>query len=133
MKKITLALACFLFSAGVYSQTTLSLCAYVSNDGYCALNNNKFITTPDSATGRIFMKVSSDVSMGTKLTYKIFTLNSKGEETSAESFSQDIKPDWTFAWAPYLFPTNTRYNVKVFNDADKMLCSKVFELVAGKQ
>ncbi len=132
MKKITIAFAALLFTVCVYSQTTLSLCAYVSNDGYCAFNNNKFITTPDSATGRVFMKVNSEVSLGTKLTYKIFALNSKGEETLSESFSQDIKPDWLFAWMPYPFPTNAKYNIKVFNDVDKLLCSKAFELVAGK-
>lgn len=117
----------------LYSQANLSFCTYVDNEGYCAFNNNKFITTPDSTNGRIFMKIYSQVPMGTKLTYKIFALAKDGSEKLTHSFDQAIKEDWLMVWQPYLFATDAKYRVEVLNGLDKMICSKSFELVAGKQ
>ena len=132
MKKIIIAVMIMVFATSVFSQTTISFCTYIDADGYCAFNNNKFITTPDSTTGKIFMKVGGTSGLGTKLVYKIFTVDKKGIEKLTMSLDQSIKQDWFFAWMPYIFPTNIKYKVQVFNDADKMICSKSFELIAGK-
>ncbi|HRG88552.1 MAG TPA: hypothetical protein PLW44_05990 [Chitinophagales bacterium] len=132
MKKIiTLLVLTFVVSA-IYSQTTLSFCTYVDQQGYCAFNNNKFITTPDSTWGRIFMRVQSTESLGTKLTYKLFTVSATGE-TMLTALDQTIMPDWLMAWQPYNFATNTKYSVQIFNDQNKMICDKKFELVAGSR
>ena len=130
-KTLTIAVLIFFISVS-YSQTTLNFCTRVEENGYCVFDNNKFITTPDSLTGRIYMEVKSAAALGSKLTYKIFTVGKNAEEKLIQSLDQTIQPDWFMAWNPYIFPTNTKYNVKIFNEADKMICSKSFELVAGK-
>ena len=132
MKKIITLLSLTFCISAIYSQTTLSFCTYVEQNGYCAFDNNKFITSPDSTTGKIFMKVKSSFALGSKLTYKIYKVGKNAEEKFSESLDQSIQPDWLMAWDPYTFTTNTKYSIKVFNDADKMICSKSFELVAGK-
>ena len=133
VKKTLTITALLFFIATAYSQTTLSFCTHVQDNGYCAFDNNKFITTPDSATGRIFMKINSTLSLGTKLTYKIYTVGKNAEEKFSKSVDQTIQPDWMMAWEPYVFATGAKYNVKIFNDADKMICSKSFELIAGSK
>lgn len=132
MKKIITLLVFTVVVVVVYSQTTLSFCTYVDQQGYCAFNNNKFITTPDSTWGRIFMRVQSSESLGTKLTYKLFTVSPTGESILT-ALDQTIMPDWLMAWQPYNFATNTKYNVQIFNDQNKMICDKKFELVAGNR
>lgn len=132
MKKIITLLVFTVVVVVVYSQTTLSFCTYVDQQGYCAFNNNKFITTPDSTWGRIFMRVQSTESLGTKLTYKLFTVSATGE-TMLTALDQTIMPDWLMAWQPYNFATNTKYSVQIFNDQNKMICDKKFELVAGSR
>jgi hypothetical protein len=119
------------FATAAYSQATLNLCTYVSNDGYCAFDNNKFITTPDTATGKIFMKISSSQPLGVKLIYKIFNVTATGEEFDT-TFEQSLGADWLYAWMPYNFLTNRKYNIKIYNNSNDLICSKTFELVAGK-
>lgn len=133
MKKILIAFACMFSISALYSQATLNFCTYVDNEGYCAFNNNKFITTPDSANGRIFMKIYSAVPMGAKVTYKIFAVDKTGSEKLSYAFDQPIKEDWLSVWQPYVFATDAKYRVEVLNGEDKIICSKAFELVAGKQ
>jgi hypothetical protein len=133
MKKPLTIIALLFFIASAYSQTTLSFCTHVQDNGYCAFDNNKFITTPDSTTGRIFMKINSTITLGTKLTYKIYKVDKNGEEKFSQLVDQSIQPDWMMAWEPYTFATNAKYTIKVFNDADKMICSKSFELIAGSK
>ena len=132
MKRILALMVLTLIVSAVYSQTTLSFCTYVDQQGYCAFNNNKFITTPDSTWGRIFMRVQSTESLGSKLTYKLFTVTATGE-TMLTTLDQTIMPDWLMAWQPYNFATNTKYSVQIFNDQNKMICDKKFELVAGSR
>ncbi len=132
MKRILALMVLTLIVSAVYSQTTLSFCTYVDQQGYCAFNNNKFITTPDSTWGRIFMRVQSTESLGSKLTYKLFTVSATGE-TMLTTLDQTIMPDWLMAWQPYNFATNTKYSVQIFNDQNKMICDKKFELVAGSR
>lgn len=133
VKKALTFIALLFFKATAYSQTTLSFCTHIGDNGYCAFDNNKFITTPDSTTGRIFMKINSTVTLGTKLTYKIYTVGKNLEEKFSKSVDQSIQADWLMAWEPYVFATGAKYNVKIFNDADKMICSKSFELIAGSK
>jgi len=78
------------------------------------------------------MRVQSTESLGTKLTYKLFTVSATGE-TMLTALDQTIMPDWLMAWQPYNFATNTKYSVQIFNDQNKMICDKKFELVAGSR
>lgn len=132
MKKLISLFVLALTAGALYSQATISFCTYVDMQGYCAFNNNKFITTPDSTNGRIFIKINSNEPLGSKLVYKIFSVDKAGEEKQTNSFEQAINADWYSAWQPYVFATNASYKVQVFNDADKMISSKTFELIAGK-
>lgn len=130
MKKIFTAVIMQSLFFAVYSQTTLSFCTGVDNSK-CQFNNTKFITTPDSTTARIFMMVSgaNDIPLGTtKLVYKIYNIDKKGNELYMATLDQEMKPDWVFAWYPYTFNTPGKYEVKIYNDATEMLSTKSFEL-----
>lgn len=133
MKKPLTIIALLFFITSAYSQTTLSFCTHVQDNGYCTFDNNKFITTPDSTTGRIFMKINSSIALGTKLIYKIYKVDKNAEEKFSQLLDQNIQADWFMAWEPFNFATNTKYNIKVFNDANNMICSKSFELIAGSK
>ena len=114
----------------VYSQTTLSFCAGIDNER-CAFNNTKFISVPDSSTAKIFMMVSgnNDQTLATgKLIYKLYSVNKKGEETYINTLEQSIQPEWIYAWQPAFFNTPGKYTVKVYNDANRILNTKSFEL-----
>ncbi len=78
------------------------------------------------------MQETNTASLGSKLTYKIYTVTTKDGEQFNQSIDQAIQPDCFFVWQPHVFVTNSRYKVEVFNDANKLLCSKSFELIAGK-
>ncbi|MFN8323159.1 MAG: hypothetical protein U0T74_10925 [Chitinophagales bacterium] len=114
----------------VYSQTTLSFCAGIDNER-CAFNNTKFISVPDSSTAKIFMMVSgnNDQTLATgKLIYKLYSVNKKGEETYINTLEQSIQPEWIYAWQPAFFNTPGKYTVTVYNDANRILNTKSFEL-----
>lgn len=113
-----------------HGQTSLKFCTGVDNYK-CQFNNTKFITSPDSTTAKIYMMVSgaNDVPLGTtKLVYKIYNIDAKGNELYMATLDQEMKPDWVFAWYPYTFNTPGKYEVKIYNDVTEMLSTKSFEL-----
>ena len=131
MRKLVTVLLFTCCMPSLYSQAVLTFCTYVEQGGHCIFDNKKFITSPDSASGRIFMEVKSTDALGAKLTYKIFSVGKNSEEKLVQSLDQNLQADWMMAWEPYVFPTNTKYSVKVYNEANIVICSKSFELVGG--
>jgi hypothetical protein len=125
-------LLCLLVAGSVslsYSQTTLSFCASVEKDGYCAFNNTKFFASPDSGQARLYMLISNPVGLGlSHITFKLFTVDKDGKETFINSLDQDLGADWRYAWKIGFFTAPGKYNIKVVNDADPVVCSKAFEL-----
>ncbi len=128
MKKIAFLFMLWVSATRLFSQTTVSFCTYVEQEGYCALNNTKFIASKDSSTCKIFMKVISKAPIGTKVTYKVLTIGNNGLKTQLQVIEQSIQGDWLMAWMPYNFPAGAKYLVEIFNNAGEMLCSKDFEL-----
>ncbi len=130
MKKVFALFIMLVCINAVHSQTSLKFCTGVDNYK-CQFNNTKFITSPDSTTAKIYMMVSgaNDVPLGTtKLVYKIYNIDAKGNELYMATLDQEMKPDWVFAWYPYTFNTPGKYEVKIYNDASEMLSTKSFEL-----
>ena len=115
-----------------YSQVALNFCASVEPTGYCNFNNTKFISSKDSTTGRINMEVRSITAPigAATLLFKIYKLDEKGKEVFVTMVSQAIKPDWYFAWTPYMFNSPGKYAVKVYNESDQVICSNAFEFIA---
>jgi hypothetical protein len=118
------------------STVMLNFCTSVESvSGYCNFLNTKFITSPDSTKGRIFMEVKSKVSgpiNATNLIFKIYRQDKAGAEKFETMLQQSIKPDWLYAWMPYDFDSPGKFNVKVYNESDQLICSKSFELIAFK-
>lgn len=130
MKKIFALVTMVICVGVVHSQTSLKFCTGIDNSK-CQFNNTKFITSPDSTTAKIYMMVSgaNDIPLGTtKLVYKIYNIDAKGNELYMATLDQEMKPDWVFAWYPYTFNTPGKYEVKIYNDAAEMLSTKSFEL-----
>lgn len=116
------------FSVG-YSQTTLSFCASVEKDGFCAFDNTKFISSPDSIRARLYMLVRNPVGIGfSHLTYKLFTVDTNGKEEYQTNVEQNLQPDWIYSWQIGYFQSPGKYYVKVVNEAGTVICSKGFEL-----
>ena len=82
-----------------YGQNTLNFCASVEQNGYCNFNNIKFITSPDSTNGRVFMQVKgTNAPIGAaKVIFKIYKIDATGKEKFENMLTQDIKPEWYFA------------------------------------
>ena len=117
------------FFSNVYSQTTLQFCTAVDPTGYCVLNNTKFISSPDSTRALIYMKVMNPRGIpSTKIIYKVFNVGAKGEETYYNTFVQSIQSGWDSSWQPDHFPTPGIFMVRVYDETDKEMCSKSFEL-----
>ncbi len=130
MKKILPLLLFMLTTACAFSQHGLAFCASVDANGYCFFNNNKFIAAQDSTNARIFMQVGGNVALGTsKLTYKIFALDSSSGEQQVASIDQQIQPEWMIAWRPYSFVAGKKYMVKIYNNEGVLICNKQFELL----
>ena len=131
MMGLLLAMICF---SGIYSQTTVSFCASVEQNGFCNFNNTKFIAAADSTTGRIFMEVKGkDAPIGaSKIIFKIYRIEKGGTEKFETMLQQDIKPEWYFAWMPSMFSSPGKFNVKIYNESDQLLCSNSFEMIAFK-
>ncbi len=117
-----------------YGQNTLNFCASVEQNGYCNFNNIKFITSPDSTNGRVFMQVKgTNAPIGAaKVIFKIYKIDATGKEKFENMLTQDIKPEWYFAWMPYVFASPGKYSVKIFNENDQQICTNGFELIAFK-
>ncbi len=132
-KMIGLCLTLFLFT-GLYSQVTLNFCASVESNGYCNLTNTKFIASPDSTHGRIFMEVHGiDRPIGaSNILFKIYRVGKDGSEKFETMLQQTIQPDWYFAWMPFNFESPAKYNVKIYNEKDEVIVAKSFELIAFK-
>lgn len=128
---VRLLLLCLLvvgsFSVG-YSQNTLSFCASVEKDGFCAFDNTRFITQRDSGYGRLYLLVRNPEGIGySHLTYKLYEIKD-GKETYQNSIEQTLQPDWTYSWKIGYFRSPGKFNVQVVNDAGTVICSKGFEL-----
>ena len=134
MKKIIATLAMFLCLYNIYSQTTVSFCASVDPNGYCIFNNNKFFLSPDSTSQKIFMEVKSANTFAgiNKIVFKIYSVSKSGVEKYESMADQEVHADWMFAWVPHIFPSAGKYNVKIYNDQDQLICSKALEIFDGK-
>jgi hypothetical protein len=129
MKKITLIAIITFFATGLFSQTSLIFCTVVSPEGYCVLNNTKFISSPDSSKALIYMKVMNPKGLPTsKLVYKVYNVGAKGEETYYDTFEQHIQNGWDASWQPDRFPSPGKYMVRIFDETSQELCHKSFEL-----
>ena len=140
-KTIWLWLILISFSYG-YSQTvtqetakaTLNFCTAVDpTTGYCNFNNTKFITSPDSTSGKIFMEVKglgNTPINATSLILKIYRVNGAGEEKFVNLMQQSINAGWFYAWVPYYFDSPAKFVIKVYNESDQLMCTKGFELIA---
>jgi hypothetical protein len=77
----------------------------------------------------VYMKVSNPQGIPSpKIVYKVFKVDSKGEETYFRSFEQNIQNGWDSSWQPDRFPTPGVYMVRLYNDSQLELCHKKFEL-----
>lgn len=129
MKTLALLLSLTFISLFLSAQTTLSFCTSVEGDGYCAFNNTKFITSSDSATGRLYMLLRNSNGIGqTHVTYKIFSVDKEGVETYQNAIEQNMEAQWLYAWQIGFFKTPGKFKVKVMSDDNKTICSKSFEL-----
>ena len=134
MKRIALVIA-FLFSLNaIYGQTTLAFCGGVDAQGTCIYNNSKFFFAQDSANQRIYMEVKDvNTFAGTnKITFKFYSIAKNGDEKYLSMTDQEVKDNWMFAWLPHVFDAAGKYNVKVYNDKDLMICSKTLEFFQAK-
>ena len=114
------------------SSVALNFCASVESSGACNFNNTKFISTPDSTKQKVFMEIKSqdNTPIGASMVlFKIYRVGKTGEEKFETMLQQGIKPDWLYAWMPYTFDSPGKFNVKIYNESDKLLCSKTFELI----
>ena len=132
MKKMIVLLVSTLFIINItYCQTALRFCGAISpENGYCIFNNTKFISSPDSASERIYMQIKNPRGLSSdKVTFKIFSVGKGGEETFSHSLVQNIQKEWDSSWQPEIFDSPGTYLIKVYNDADLLICSKSFELL----
>ncbi len=118
------------------STVALNFCASVESvSGYCNFNNTKFITAADSTSGKIFMEVKSTGTApigATSLVFKVYKVDKAGTEKFVTMLQQNIKPEWIYAWMPYNFDSPAKFNIKVYNEADQLICSRMFETIAFK-
>jgi hypothetical protein len=133
MKHVIILAAMALFFSCAYSQSTLSFCASVDQNGFCFFNNNKFFLSPDSVQGRIVMEVKNAGTFTgvSKITYNIYSVAKNGDEALEGSVDQAVQDTWVYAWLPHFFKEG-KYNIKVFNDKEQMICSHAFELFNNK-
>ena len=76
------------------------------------------------------MEIKSESVIGSsKVFFKIFSVNKNGEEKLENTLEQRIEPNWTMSWMPYLFASPSKFNVKVFNAENQLLCAKSLELI----
>ncbi len=129
MKRITAVLALFFCLHNLQSQSTLYFCGGVSPQGDCIYSNNKFFFVPDSTYQRIFLEVHNPQSFtGTgKITFKFYSVDTIGEEKYVNSADQEVKENWYFAWLPHVFTQKGKYDVKVYNDKEELMCNKQLE------
>ena len=129
MKKILSSLAIMLFAMLAHSQVALNFCTFVnSTTEECVFDNTKFITTPDSTHGKIFMMLRSVDTFGTtNLMYKLYAIDRFGAEVYLNTVTQNVQPDWKNSWQPAVFISPGKYIVKVFKDETHMMISRGFE------
>ena len=131
MKRLIASSILFLCISHAHSQFKLDFCASVDKNGYCLFNNNRFILSPDSTTQRIWLEViNPDGFKGlSKIKFKIYSFEKSGEEKYDNTVEQPVQPEWVSAWVPYLFKSAGKYEVKIYNDLDELMCSKSMEVL----
>ena len=129
MKKISTLIAFVFFASLAHSQTFLSFCTWVNGENQeCVFDNTRFITSPDSTHGRLFMMLRGNKVFGTvKLTFKVYEIDRFGAEVLVNTLIQEVKPDWMNSWQPATFVSPGKYMVKVYTDDGNMLTSRGFE------
>lgn len=117
-------------SASAHSQALLSFCTFVNNTSQeCVFENTKFITTPDSTHGRLFMLLRSAQPYGTsKLSFKVYGIDRFGAELYLRTVTQDVEPNWQNSWQPSVFTSPGKYMIKVYKgDSDTLITTRGFE------
>jgi len=134
MKKLISIAALLFCMAAAHSQTSLNFCTGVDPNGFCVFNNTKYITSPDSTNGKIFIEVAGNGTNinTTKIVMMVYSVNAMGKEKLDTTLEQPIQSDWMYAWRPYVFKSPGKYDVKVFNDTGQMICSKALEMLPWK-
>lgn len=119
-----------LFSINGQAQSKLSICAGVDGEGNCYLTNSKYITSPGKDDGLFFMMVSNQSGLNTSgIDFRVYTINSNGEETLSKSVRQEVGGDWVFAWKSEMFASPGKYSVEVLDNNGNKLDKKSFELI----
>ena len=113
----------------LHSQSSINFCASVESNGYCLFNNSKFFLSPDSVNEKIYMRVhNSNSFVGTsKITFKVYAIGKGGEEKYENMMVENVQAAWTYAWLSYAFKVG-KYNVKIFNEKDQLMCNKALEI-----
>src|ERR1700686_3528174 len=113
MKQTIIILGMAFFMQNAFTQSTLSFCASVDQYGNCALNNNKFFLSPDSASARIFIEIKDAQTFAgvSKVTFKFYSVKS-GTEVFESTMDQNMQSTWVYAWISHLFTGAGKYTVK---------------------
>jgi hypothetical protein len=129
LRKVIVVIAVMFFAVLAHSQSSLSFCTFVNSANQeCIFENTRFITTPDSTHGRLFMLLRSAQVFGTtKVTFKVYGIDRFGAELFLFSLSQDVQAEWMNSWQPAVFTSPGKYMVKVYKDETTLITSKGFE------
>ena len=80
----------------------------------------------------LIQTTGSALAVCSKIIFKIYRIEKGGTEKFETMLQQDIKPEWYFAWMPSMFSSPGKFNVKIYNESDQLLCSNSFEMIAFK-
>jgi len=111
------------------SQSTIRFCASVNADGGCMLQNNKFLSSPDSLLQKVSLLASNPNGFNTdSLHFVMNSIDKNGQEKFYSRLDQSVKSDWIYVWQSVYFNSPGRYSVRVLNRQDVLQAVGTFEL-----
>lgn len=124
MKKLLFIISFVCLAGLVSAQNTLTFAYDVDDNGNSSSDNSKFALRDG---GEIKMLVKNPKEFNTtQLQYKIYKMNCYGDKTYDNTFNQDIKTTWIWAYKGIILHSSGYYYIEVLNSYGKHLCDGIF-------
>ena len=117
MLRLWLVGACLAGMLSISAQVSLKFCGEVQKDGNCTSESSKFFISKEGGTIAFLLRQNGGLNL-TDVRYKIFKMDSVGNETYTTSIDQRVEKNWNFAWQDAVFYDPGNYEVKVYDAAE---------------
>lgn len=112
-----------------FAQSTLKFCVEAAKGAVCLHPSTEFDISKEGGTISLFVQPEDSIGT-TKVLYRIYFMDTYGNEKEINTITQATEPGWTYAWQDVVFYDPGTYKVNVYRTGtnETLLCSGLVKL-----